>query len=394
LLQGKSSGATWYEGAPDVLFFIVGLIFLLSAVLGASLRKTGIVGSVFPLLMFVAGMTTAYLWKNEPDLKPLIVLPGFFLAMGVGYICRYLSDVNLQKKSAFTGLSITLRLLTGDFRVAALLVGLLISYALSYYFYELAIRGATTDFWMSFFASWMSGLLFFTVVGLVAGLVTLYRPERDIFAARVKILLGGQSGAAVDFLSQSLAKIGYVAKRTERIIVIEEYSREMDAFKIRITHSSTIRNLYHDVATQADGRIAFHLDQLDPAPAVVGQLTSFRLNGTTRPGLPLALPTIDRPIPWELPIQGGDEGTVQYEHWCWYNSSVIHSFKLARFTEELTVRFICRCTPDGKRLKLNLTAGANTDEPFLEWDQSYALPPMRDQRPQTNPYSFKVSLGP
>jgi hypothetical protein len=168
----------------------------------------------------------------------------------------------------------------------------------------------------------------------------------------------------------------------------------MNAFKIRITHTSTIRNLYHDVATQADVKIGFHFDKLEPAPAIAGQLTSFRLNGTTRPGLPLDLPTSDRPIRWELPIQGGGVGTVQYEHWCWYNSTIVHTFMLSRFTEELVVKFICRCSPLGKRLKLNLTAGTNTDEPLLEWDQTHELAPMRDQRPGTVPYSFKVSLGP
>jgi hypothetical protein len=206
------------------------------------------------------------------------------------------------------------------------IVGLLLSYALTYYFAELAMAESPPGFWLSFYASWVSGLLFFTVVGLILGLVTLYRPERDVFGARVRILTGGKSGPAVDYLASELLRMGYAAQQLTRIVTIEDYDAKLNAFKARVSQSAVISNIYDDVGAQATGEVKFTPDEIAGAPQVLGQCTSFRVNGTTQPGLPFDITSAGMRRSWEMKLPGGGAGELEYEHWAWYLATETHEF--------------------------------------------------------------------
>lgn len=383
---------------------------VLSAVLGMALAlyfgwslRTGLIRALVPLFFFVSGFGYAYLFdKSSLDAK--LSLTSITLVFGcliVGYFAKYVYDVRFEAAVARRGFVKAVRLLLLDFRVAAILIGVLVSILLSFPFYDLALRevvetakgvtGALPGFWQSFYVNWIASLLFFGVVGLVAGLTALYRPEADVFAARVQILLGGKKGPAVEYIAKRLGEIGYVARLTQRHITIEDYSEEMKAFKLRLQHCTWLRNLYHDVPTGAVGKISFNFDPLTPEPESYGSLSSFRINGSGQPDVPAALPREGFNRPWNLNIPGDEEGVVAYEHWCWYGTGTDHTFTLGRFTELLDVKIKNRCV---KPLKMNLTAGTLTKEIVLQYDEEYVLAELRDLYPNTSAYAFTLSLDP
>lgn len=383
---------------------------VLSAVIGMALAlyfgwslRTGLIRALVPLFFFVSGFGYAYLFdKSSLDAKlSLTSVALMFGCLITGYLAKYLYDVRFEAAVAKKGFVKAVRLLLLDFRVAAVLIGVLVSILLSFPFYDLALRealdaskgvsAALPGFWQSFYVNWIASLLFFAVVGLVAGLTALYRPEADVFAARVQILLGGKKGPAVEYIAEKLGEIGYVARLTQRQITIEEYSEQMRAFKLRLRHSTWLKNLYHDVPTGAEGKISFNFDPLVPEPALYGSLESFRINGAGQPDVPAALPKEGFNRPWSLDIPGDEEGVVTYEHWCWYGTGTDHTFTLGRFTELLDVKIRSRCV---RPLKLNLTAGTLTKEIVLHYDEEYTVAELRDLYPSTTAYSFTLALDP
>jgi hypothetical protein len=389
----------------DTAVVVCGLALILY--FGWSLRR-GLVRTVLPLCFFVVGFGFAYLLDESTidtslSLESIGLLFAFLIA---GYFVKYLFDVRFEPRLAKKGMIKAARLLLLDFRVVAVFIGLLISILLTFPFYDLSVNEVKVaaeatkvgevspglpGFWLSFYSNWVSSVLFFAIVGLVAGLTALYRPEADVFAARVQILLGGKSGPAVDYIATKLGEIGYVARLTQRKVVIEEYSEEMKAFKLRVLHSTWIKNLYHDVKTDAAGRIAFfHIDELVPEPAEYGSLISFRINGFPQPDLPARITKADFERPWSFIIPGDEEGTISYEHWFWYPADKEHSFTLGRFTENLDVEIKARCRD--KKVKVIFTAGTQTKETMLGYDEEYRVAPILDQYPSTIVYRFTLAV--
>jgi hypothetical protein len=376
------------------LIWQIAAIFVLSSFIGGGLRL-GMSRVVFPLFVFVAGVATASFANYAVSILPWysFLLP-ILVGIAIGYVLAWIWSTRASRTSVVAAGRVAVSRLLEDFRVSAVLIGLILSYAITFYFARMAFKEEPPGFWIAFYASWVAGLLFFTIVGLIAGLVALYRPERDVFAARVKILTGGKSGSAVDYIASELRRIGYVAKRTKRTITIEAYDAKSDTFKTIVKHETTIRNIYDDVATTANGNIRLVMDVLQNAPQPYGQLLSFRINGANQGGVPLDIDQNGLVRAWTVSIPAGGEGQVEYEHWCWYLSSEVHEFTVNRFTEELLVEFKCRCRPSQKRLVVKLTTGNQSEDHLLDYDGEYRLPvPSRDLNPGTLAYSFRLGTG-
>jgi hypothetical protein len=377
------------------LIWQIAAIFILASCLGFGLRS-GMTRVVFPLFVFVIGVATSYLATSMAPALPWVgFLAPIFAGITAGYIIAWTWNTGIARNALVVRTRLALVRLLSDFRVSAVLIGLLISYVITFYFAGMAFKENPPGFWLAFYAAWVSGLLFFTIVGLIAGLVTLYRPERDVFAARVKILTGGKSGSAVDYIANELKRIGYVAKITERTFIIEDYDQELDAYYALVEHVTVIRNIYDDVTTAATGKIAIELDELPRDPGPYGRMISFKINGTNQGGVPFDFGQSGFIRPWEIEIPAGGEGRIEYEHGCWYKASEIHHFTPNRFTEQLQVKFRCRCRPTGKRLLVKLTTGGQTEDHLLDYDGEYALPaPLRDLNPGEAAYRFNLAIGP
>jgi len=377
------------------LIWQIAAVFVFASCLGLGLRSD-MTRVVFPLFVFAAGVTAAYLATYAaPILWWAWYLLAIFLGICVGYIGMWIWHAGLARKNLIARSRLALVRLLSDFRVSAVLVGLLISYLITFYFAVMAAKENPPGFWIAFYAAWVSGLLFFTIVGLIAGLVTLYRPERDVFAARVKILTGGKSGSAVDYIADELRRIGYVARITERVITVRAYNAELDAYYAAVKHTTVVRNIYDDVATDAKGDIKIELDPLPKDPSPYGRLISFKINGTNQGGVPFDFDQGGFSRPWTIDVPAGGEGQIEYEHECWYKATEVHHFTPNRFTENLQVKFRCLCQPKGQRLLVKLTTANQNDDHLLGYDSEYGLPvPLKDLNPGEQAYRFQFEISP
>lgn len=57
------------------------------------------------------------------------------------------------------------------------------------------------------FAAWVGGLALFTIVGVIAALVSLAQPQHNSFDSRARILFRGQSGAHIDYMISTIRNL-------------------------------------------------------------------------------------------------------------------------------------------------------------------------------------------
>jgi hypothetical protein len=121
-----------------------------------------------------------------------------------------------------------------DTRYSIIMGAFLVSLLVTYFFGKLVIQEDPRGFWYGFYEAWTASLVFFLILGIAGTLVSLYRPEKDTFSQRVRILFGGRQDEAVDFISESIRKIGYYSDDVKRTYTIKQYDAVSDAFLIRV----------------------------------------------------------------------------------------------------------------------------------------------------------------
>jgi hypothetical protein len=95
---------------------------------------------------------------------------------------------------------------------------------------------------------------------------------------------------------------------------------------------------------------------------------------------------------WTVEIPGGGVGKLEYEYWGWYKDTETHDFTPNRFTQELSVKFRCRCRQPKKRLLLKLTTPRQTEEHMLGWDSEFDMIPLRDLEPSKLAYTYRLGF--
>lgn len=389
-MQGLSGG--------HAVIWSVLIAFLLFGFLGLNIRlarQESLSAVAAFLMVFLLGVTIAYLFLRSPIIPWLAFILSCFVGLASGYLAAWLWNIRFSRVAIINGIQVSLLRVAADFRISAVLIAVLISYFMTFYFARLSFTEVPPGFWQAFYAAWVSGLLLFTVVGLIVGLVTLYRPERDVFLARVKILLGGKSGTFLNYIAEEIRHIGYVARKIDRVITIEDYDETRNAFRVKVHHIGFIRNILGDVEARATGKFGITPDKFSNPPSILGQITSFKVVGTDPGALPLTIPPDGIVRDWTMPVPQNSDGIMEYEHWAWYDAAQVHDFTLARFAEELTVEFHCRCRPAQKRLMLKLTTALENTDHILDWDGMCNLSsPLRDLSPGLKAYSFHLAVSP
>ncbi|MDX0610780.1 hypothetical protein GOC90_25490 [Sinorhizobium medicae] len=116
------------------------------------------------------------------------------------------------------------RILWKDWRVKLVLwsVGLAVTVTLTFYIFVPQATDAS-HFLGAAFASWISGLLLFLLVGSVVAIVSLARPEQELFDARARNLLRRQEGSHIDYIIGRFHNLleAYVASSEKRILVLD-----------------------------------------------------------------------------------------------------------------------------------------------------------------------------
>ncbi|HUB47373.1 MAG TPA: hypothetical protein VMB73_20530 [Acetobacteraceae bacterium] len=226
-----------------------------------------------------------------------------------------------------------------DRRIVAILAAMLVAVMATYVFAILEIEELGAGFWHGFYQAWCAAIVFFGILGISSTFVTLYRPEKEEFATRVRILCGGRQGPTVDYIRQKIRQIGYHAEMVRRHHRVVGYDAERKAYEIEVTHSSDNRNFYDDEAVDA---VTFGLkpDPLDPPlpNGRIGLLMGVEVNGLQVNG-PELIPADGLRKSWPIEIKKGDRAHVKVGHRCWYLTTKEHTFRTNRFANHVHATF-------------------------------------------------------
>jgi hypothetical protein len=209
------------------------------------------------------------------------------------------------------------RSLSTDWRArtvaAAALVASLATASAYWLFFDVVTR---TDHVGSIFASWVAGVALFVLLGLVAAIVTLARPEDESPERRARILFRMQSGRHIDYI---LTKIGssfepYVEKNSKRIIV-HEHIAPAKKFRVSSETKTVVRGYIDDLPATYASSIQYKNASPPPAGKSDSRLNYFRIDGAPA-GPPETFSIgLDRKFTAKIPPYGSCAVHYHLEYW-------------------------------------------------------------------------------
>ena len=146
-----------------------------------------------------------------------------------------------------------------DWKGRLVLGGVIIAGAttlLTYFFIPDATNVQT--FFGAAFASWLSGFFLFIITGLIIAVVTLVRPDQELFEARARNLLQRQTGPHVDYIIGKLHDLfePYCESNT-RVLNVVDYDPATKMFLVIQETEITFRSYLVDIPVTFQSRIGY-----------------------------------------------------------------------------------------------------------------------------------------
>lgn len=159
-----------------------------------------------------------------------------------------------------------------------------------------------STFFGAAFASWVSGIVFFTLVGAIVAIVSLARPEEGSFDSRARILFKRASGSHIDYIvSQIRRTLEHYAELAENRITILDYDGESGKFRVALESKTRVRSYIDDIESSYSSMMRY--TDMTPAPAggQPNRIAYVRINGVSK-GLPETISEqgVTRPIDTEI----------------------------------------------------------------------------------------------
>lgn len=233
--------------------------------------------------------------------------------------------------------------------------------------------------------------MFFSLLGVAGTLVSLYRPEKDEFSNRVRILFGGRQDETVDYIREAIRKIGYYAEMTERSYKISRYDRERNAYLVRMEDSTITRNYYDDLAAIDKARWTLTPDKLTPPLDPLGHLISFRVNGEHKITEPI--PIFEKGLQFEEDVQipRGETSRIEVCSDCWHLLTETHTFVPHRFAKRIQISVIYEAENPGLGAPaIKVLEPSSHGEISLMHSKQIVFPPMLNCRPNEHAFAFQL----
>jgi hypothetical protein len=189
------------------------------------------------------------------------------------------------------------------------------------------------------FASWVSGVALFVVVGSVIALVSLARPERESFDSRARILFRRQTGKHIDYIVARIKGIlEHYAERTVVRIAVQDFHAGENKFRIVSTSEITVRSYLDDVETNYSSTYDLNNMTLPPAGGVPNRLAYLRVDGKARCNAQEFTTGISLPLSCNIKADSSCKVSEQTEHWL-QAATEPNIWKPKRYTQLLTLSF-------------------------------------------------------
>ncbi|MEH3061549.1 MAG: hypothetical protein PGN33_01805 [Methylobacterium radiotolerans] len=255
-----------------------------------------------------------------------------------------------------------------------------------------AKQDGPSGFWASFYASWTANLVFFAILGVAGIVVSVYRPEKDEFSRRVRILFGGRQDAAVDHITETIRRIGYYAEDVIRTYRIKEFDAVAKAVLVRVEHRTVTRNFYDDLSAVDDAVVTLTPDPMDPPRDPVGHLISFSVNQANKVTHPIPIPPGGKFVHKEaIEIPSGGTSDVEVVTETWYSLDELHEYEPNRFAAQVRIVLVYEGNTPGKVVPVTVEVPARTVS-RLAYYRELRLPEMRDRKPGQVAFSFRLEL--
>jgi len=205
----------------------------------------------------------------------------------------------------------------------------------------------------NFYVSWAVNVVFFSVIGLAAALLSLRLPHKEEFSSRLGILFAGAENvdnefrqSALSHISSEVKKLGLAVSKINRRIVIEAYDPDYDAYRATVTITTTMVSLFGDVDAQDQVQFTVTPDKFEGCkrtPNPVGQIISLFVNGEEKiRGNPQPILLGQGNGYPEVFTVGKDEQVFTFKYWCWFQTGEDFTYHSKRFCREFNVRVINR----------------------------------------------------
>ena len=224
-----------------------------------------------------------------------------------------------------------------------------------------------------FYSSWVSNVIFFTLVGVAVAVVSLRLPHSESFPNRLAILFSGASGPAVDSLSDKVRSLGFIYSSILREIFIEEYSKKYDAYRCYVKIESSMANLFGDVDATDKMRFNITPDKFPGRnkPNPLGNLVSIYVDDKEEilaEKREIEEDGID--LEQEFTV-GSDDRTFTLEYWIWIKVGEPMIYRPSRFCKEANCEIVNRLENHAGPLKLSY--GENDKEEEISYGKRIAL---------------------
>jgi hypothetical protein len=326
------SPETTFEVAGAALSFMLVFGFVCAIIISGLQR-------IFPILLAAAATVFAWELLARVTISKYLVVDliwagiALVLSGAVGLFVRHKTQERFRD-------AVNLRIseIVGDYRILVVFVSILVAALVTLIFAKLKAAEQTHDFWHGFYEAWTASLVFFAILGVAGTIVSLYRPEKEVFATKVRILCGGRIGPEVDYIQEVIRKIGYYSERVSRTYTIKDWDSQRNAYEIEVFHESLNANFFDD---DADDNGSFNMkpDPLTPPLDPIGKLIEVNVDGKQV----LAaehIPVAGIRKNWPIQLKKGGRANIQMRHIAWYDVKEPHVFRPARFAKVVKVTLI------------------------------------------------------
>lgn len=321
----------------------------------------------------------------------------FIFGGNLGGVIGYL----LNKK---TGCSSVLRKIkvigseaSRDRRIIVIAFSISLSILATFIFRSMAIQeGLSQKFWDGFYQSWTSNIVTFAFLGVAGVIVSLHRPERDNFKNRVHILFGGRSGENINYISESIERLGYYSESNTRTYTVHEYDELHNAYQIQLDQVNVVKNYLHDVNTPDVVYWRVEPDKFINGLETVGVLLSVLVDDKNLLGDTIEIKSGEKyEAKWPITVPSGQSVTIKVSHKLWYKAGEDQWYAPGKFAVRVTTNFIYQV---GKGRMPSLSVKTANEDEFrkVSFNRSVAvmIGEARDIRPETHALTFRLEAPP
>ncbi|NTI49010.1 hypothetical protein G6L94_11855 [Agrobacterium rhizogenes] len=289
------------------------------------------------------------------------------------------------------------RILWGDWRIRSVFISFVIASAVTLGFYHF-VSDATnaSTFIGAAFASWVSGLLLFIFVGLMVTIVSLSRPEHELFEARARNLLRRQTGNHIDYMVGRLHEVleAYTASSLKKITILD-YDEQEQKFHTSHLTENVLKGYLDDKAVDHPTKIKYTAYCTAPAGKQRPSLSFLEVNGDKVGDAVEFDEQIERPFRIQIPLDGAYKGkcVARHRYTYWMQAQAERNVGSSiRYTRELVVE-VENQLPTTEIAVLIMTNEVEAQRIVVQPGATQRIISLSEITPKDELYDFRIVLA-